>query len=152
MSFKSFRMIGVLSLAILGICLATQPAAADQQGWPYNPPDRSWQSRSNGFSQNNQGGYIWSAPVVVPEQVRTEIQLKVPAQAKIWFDGSPTDDAGISRRYVSPPLKPGVPYHYAIRVEWRQGDRVIKRNRDISFGAGDRLNLDFTTPELTMSR
>jgi uncharacterized protein (TIGR03000 family) len=144
-------MIGVLSLATLGVCLATQPAAADQQGWPYNPPDSSWQSRSNGFTQNNQG-YILSAPIVVPQQVRTEIQLKVPAQAKVWFDSTPTDDAGISRRYVSPPLRPGVPYHYAIRVEWRDGDRVIKRNRDISFGAGDRVRVDFTTPELTMSR
>lgn len=151
MSIKSFRMIGVLSLATLGVCLATRPAAADQQGWPYNPPDSSWQSRSNGFTQNNQG-YILSAPIVVPQQVRTEIQLKVPAQAKVWFDSTPTDDAGISRRYVSPPLRPGVPYHYAIRVEWRDGDRVIKRNRDISFGAGDRVRVDFTTPELTMSR
>jgi uncharacterized protein (TIGR03000 family) len=151
MSSKSFSMIGVLFLAILGVCLATQPAAADQQGWPYNPPDRSWQSRSHGFSHNNQAGHIWSAPVFVPE-VRSEIRLKVPAQAKIWFDGSPTDDAGISRRYVSPPLRPGVAYHYAIRVEWRDGDRVIKRNRDISFGAGERVSLDFTTPELTKSR
>src|SRR5258707_414041 len=152
MSFKSFRMIGVLSLAILGVCLATRPAAADEQGWPYNPANRSWQSRSSGFSPINQGGYIWSAPVVVPEKVRTEIQLKVPAHAKVWFDGTPTDETGISRNFVSPPLKPGVAYNYAIRVEWRDGDRLIKRNRPISFRGGDRGNLDFTPPELTLSR
>jgi uncharacterized protein (TIGR03000 family) len=152
MSHKSFRMIAVLSLVILGACLATQPAAAQQQGWPYNPQNRWWERGSNGFSQNNRATYIRSAPVIVSAEVSTKFQLQVPVKARVWFEGQPTAQAGMSRSFVSPPLQPGVVYHYAIRVEWREGDRAIKRDLGVDLKAGDRLSLDFNTQPVSVSR
>ena len=141
MFLKTIRMIGVLSLALLGNCLAVQPAAAQQQGWPFIPQNRWWES---GSSRNFQS-YVPSVPVVVaPAPASTQIQLEVPASAKVWFDGQPTIQTGSSRTFVSPPLATGFKYHYAVRIEWQDGDRRSERNQTISFNAGDRLNLDFT--------
>jgi uncharacterized protein (TIGR03000 family) len=145
MFLKTIRLIGVLSLALLGVCLAGQPAAAQQQGWPFMPQNRWWESGSSRNIQSYIPNYIPNVPVVVaPAPTSTQIQLEVPASAKVWFDDQPTIQTGSSRTFVSPPLATGFKYHYAVRVDWQDGDRRSERNQTIFFNAGDRLNLDFT--------
>jgi len=145
-------MIVVLSLALLGVFLATQPAAAQQQGWPWVPQNRWWESSSSRTYQSYSPSYSPSVPLVVaPVRPSTQIQLEVPASAKVWFDGQPTIQTGSSRTYLAPPLGTGLKYQYAVRIEWQDGDRRNELNQTISFGAGDRLNLDFTTPRQTVA-
>ena len=152
MFLKTARTIGILSLALLGTCLAEQPAAAQQQGWPFMPQNRWWESGPSRTYQSYAPSYTPSAPpVVVPVQASTQIQLEVPASAKVWFDGQPTIQTGNSRAFVAPPLATGFKYQYAIRIEWQDGDRRRERSQTISFSAGDRLNLDFATPHQTLA-
>src|SRR5437660_10311883 len=133
MSLKSFRIIGVLSLALIGLSLASQPASA-QQGWPLNHQTRWWENRSAPSFPNYRPSYSQAPGQITrvdatPAKATTEIQVKVPAQAKIWFDGRQTVQAGPSRSFVSPPLTPGFGYRYAVRAEWKEGNRLIERER-----------------------
>jgi uncharacterized protein (TIGR03000 family) len=153
MFLKTIRMIGVLSLALLGDCLVGQPAAAQEQGWPFAAQSRWWESGSSRANRSSPPSTTQIRPAVVtPAALSTQIQVQVPAQAKVWFDGRPTVQSGKSRGFRSPPLTPGFEYRYAVRVEWRDGDSVMERNRTISFMAGDTVNVDFTMPEVATGR
>jgi uncharacterized protein (TIGR03000 family) len=68
--------------------------------------------------------------VASPEKNKqaVNIELLVPADAKVAFDGSSTTETGENRRYVSPPLAVGREYTYVLTVTW-QGDVVTKELR-----------------------
>lgn len=67
------------------------------------------------------------------------LRLQVPADAKVWIDGTPTTSRGESRSYLSPPLNAGQNYTYQIRVQTSAGEQ----NRTVPVRSGDRINLDF---------
>jgi uncharacterized protein (TIGR03000 family) len=70
------------------------------------------------------------------------VNLSVPADAKVWFDDSPTGQTGTSRRFQSPPLAVGQDYVYQIRVQWTQDGKEVTRTREVVVHAGDVVNLD----------
>jgi uncharacterized protein (TIGR03000 family) len=74
------------------------------------------------------------------------IDVTVPADAQIWFDGSPTVQTGEQRQFVSPPLHPGSTYVYRVRVRWTEGGRPIEKTRQVSVALGSQIELNFTTP------
>jgi uncharacterized protein (TIGR03000 family) len=74
------------------------------------------------------------------------INLRVPANAEVWFDGSKTSQTGRLRSFVSPPLQPGRNYAYEIRARWMQSGRMAEETRRINVRAGDRDNLKFLAP------
>jgi uncharacterized protein (TIGR03000 family) len=67
------------------------------------------------------------------------LRLQVPADAKVWIDGTLTNSTGESRSYLSPPLNAGQNYSYQIRVQSGAGDQT----RTVPVRSGDRINLDF---------
>jgi uncharacterized protein (TIGR03000 family) len=71
------------------------------------------------------------------------IQIQVPPDAEIWFDGTPTKRTGQLREFVSPPLKPGTNHGYDIRARWMQDGRPVELTRSIPIHAGDRVSLNF---------
>jgi uncharacterized protein (TIGR03000 family) len=73
-----------------------------------------------------------------------EIIVHVPANARIWFDGLETVQTGAERVFVSPPVKPGRDFAYELRVQWRDGERLVERSRRLAVRAGDHVGLDFT--------
>jgi uncharacterized protein (TIGR03000 family) len=72
------------------------------------------------------------------------ITIRVPAGAKVWFDGEPTTRTGTTREFVSPLLEPGRDYHYEVRAQWQDGEGTVERTRRLSFRAGDTIGLDFS--------
>jgi uncharacterized protein (TIGR03000 family) len=69
------------------------------------------------------------------------INLRVPADAKIWFDGSQTIQAGTVRIFQSPPLAVGSEYAYQIRMQWKRDGKEVTQTRQIIVHAGDEINL-----------
>jgi uncharacterized protein (TIGR03000 family) len=69
------------------------------------------------------------------------INLSVPADAKIWFDGSPTQQTGTARSFESQPLDRSKAYGYQIRVQWKQDGKDVTKIRKIDVHAGDVINL-----------
>ncbi len=85
-------------------------------------------------------------PAPVAEAAAAVILVVVPADADIFFDGSPTTQTGTERSFSSPPLEPGLTYQYTIRARWTQDGRPVEQTRRVNVKAGDRIRVDFTVP------
>jgi uncharacterized protein (TIGR03000 family) len=75
------------------------------------------------------------------------IQVRVPADARIWFDGEPTTQRGEVRTFESPALDPAKRYAYEIRATWQEGGRAVERTRQLRVRAGDRINVNLAGPD-----
>jgi uncharacterized protein (TIGR03000 family) len=71
------------------------------------------------------------------------IELRVPADAEIWFDDARTTQTGRVRRFVSPPVPPGQDYAYVVRARWKEGETAVTQSRRITFRAGEQVSVAF---------
>jgi len=75
------------------------------------------------------------------------LQLLVPTNAEVLFDGGKTTQTGAIREFVSPPLTSGKVFDYAITVRYFNADgKGITDRRLIHVRANDWFRLDFTHP------
>jgi uncharacterized protein (TIGR03000 family) len=72
------------------------------------------------------------------------INIRVPVNAEVSFDGSKTSQTGGLRSFVTPTLEPGRDYSYEIRARWTEGGRTVVQTRKVNIRAGDRETLNFT--------
>jgi uncharacterized protein (TIGR03000 family) len=75
------------------------------------------------------------------------ISVRVSPDAEIWFDGTKTTQKGSLRRFTSPRIDADGEHTYAIRALWTEGGREVDQTRNVSFHAGDRLTVNFTTAQ-----
>jgi uncharacterized protein (TIGR03000 family) len=81
------------------------------------------------------------------------VNLRVPNDAKIWFDGNPTNQTGTIRSFESPPLAAGPEYAYQVRIQWEQDGKDATETRQINVHAGDVINLTLGSPaEVALAR
>jgi uncharacterized protein (TIGR03000 family) len=134
MSLRSFALSALVVLGAAGSSFA-QPYS--QQGWPYNPPTGGGRSRPV-FAP------IFTPVVTATPTQMSAIEVRVPTSAKLWFNGTPTTQIGMTRSFVSTPLAAGSRYTYTIHAQWQDGNRIIERQRDVAFQAGEPVRIDFT--------
>ncbi len=153
-----WRLHSSLAVFALGaLLLATEKAAAQfgpgQQG-PHWNEGGSYGGRSYGRSFSPARTYapapttsesFFNAPVRDNRTVL--IDVRVPADAQIWFDDDPTKQTGAERQFVSPRLTPGKYYVYQIRAQWNENGKKLERTQRITFQAGDRIHLNFGSVE-----
>ncbi len=72
------------------------------------------------------------------------LNLRVPPDAAVWFDGAPTAQRGEQRRFVTPPLPPGSASVYEVRVRWAEGGKPAGRTEQVRVYPGDRRTLGYT--------
>jgi uncharacterized protein (TIGR03000 family) len=72
------------------------------------------------------------------------IEVRLPDDAALWFDGVKTKQKGEARTFVTPPLAPGQEYAYDLRAEWREKDQSVTEARHVTIRAGDRVTVDFS--------
>jgi uncharacterized protein (TIGR03000 family) len=168
-----FRQIlsltGLIPLTVLGWLLSAGPAAAQNQGYSvwanaHGGGGSSWGSggwRSRSFYvPGSTANYDYrataaSAPITrsrsyyyAPAEASSvnntvTLNLTVPADAKIWVEGSPMGVGGGQRQFVSPPIQPGHEYTYDLQVSWKQDGHEVTQKRQITVHAGDVVNLTF---------
>jgi uncharacterized protein (TIGR03000 family) len=95
------------------------------------------------------GTYPVTVEGSVPK-VREDVALVnviVPADAELRFEGVRTALAGVYRRFVTPPLEPGREYTYDLSATWRAGGREITRHRQIVVRSGGQVDVDFVSSE-----
>jgi uncharacterized protein (TIGR03000 family) len=78
-------------------------------------------------------GYVSAG---TPSSPRALLVARVPANARVWIEGTPTTSTGSLRRYVSPALTPGVDYRYTVRVEWTEDGKTVTRTETVPVHAG----------------
>jgi uncharacterized protein (TIGR03000 family) len=82
-----------------------------------------------------------------PPDNAAHLQLVVPQNAEVLFNGDTTTQTGTVREFVSPPLTPGKSYDYAITVRYLDADgKSISDRRVIHVHANDWFRIDFTRP------
>jgi uncharacterized protein (TIGR03000 family) len=79
------------------------------------------------------------------------INLRVPADAKIWFDGSQTNQTGTMQSFESPPLAVGPQYAYQVRIQWKQNGKDVTQTRQIKVHAGDVISLTLGPPQMALA-
>lgn len=77
---------------------------------------------------------------------RASIEIRVPADADLWFDGYRSKQTGPVRRFSTPPLKPGESYAYDIRVRWTVDGAPVEQTRTVAVRPGERAQLEFPAP------
>jgi uncharacterized protein (TIGR03000 family) len=75
---------------------------------------------------------------------RVAIEVRVPAGAEVWFDGTKTSQSGDVRHFVSPPLAAGHRYTYHIRARWTENGREVTRSRELAVVPGGSYLVDLT--------
>jgi uncharacterized protein (TIGR03000 family) len=75
------------------------------------------------------------------------LQLVVPQNAEVLFDGGKTTQTGTTREFVSPKLSPGKLFDYTISVRYLDGNgKDVTDQRVIHVRANDWFRIDFTRP------
>jgi uncharacterized protein (TIGR03000 family) len=80
---------------------------------------------------------------VAPANLTVELPA---ADARLEVDGEPTRQSGTTRRFVSPPLKPGSRYHYTFQVWFWESGKMIVRKRSVPVRAGETVTVDLRKP------
>ena len=83
---------------------------------------------------------------VAAEEVKTELTLHVPAEAKVTLAGAATKQTGELRTYATTTLAPGQVWDgYKIRVEMEQDGKTLVEEKTISItgGKATELTIDF---------
>ena len=107
-----------------------------------SPENYNWSSTSQGYygSTATEGYYGTSTADSLRER-SILVNLRVPRDAKIWFDENPTNQTGTMRSFESPPVAAGRDYVYDIRIEWKRDGKNITQTRRVKVHAGDVINL-----------
>jgi len=71
------------------------------------------------------------------------INVRVPADATIRFNGSETSQKGAFRQFVSPPLAAGREYTYDVQARWNEGGKDVTRNRRVTVRPGETVDVSF---------
>jgi uncharacterized protein (TIGR03000 family) len=82
-----------------------------------------------------------------PMETTATINVHVPADAALTFQGVRTTQTGELRRFQSPALVPGTVYSYDIVATWNDSGREVTKSRHVAIRAGDHLTVDFLAPE-----
>jgi uncharacterized protein (TIGR03000 family) len=87
------------------------------------------------------------APLPVAPKTTATIVVRVPADARLTFDGVPTVQTGERRRFITGELEPGSLYRFDVRASWKEnGQDILRAARTVYFRSGDVKDIDFTQP------
>jgi len=74
--------------------------------------------------------------------IRARITVRAPADAKVWFNNTPTTTTGDVRRFESPPLAAGN-YTYDVEARWNQNGHPVSEVRHVQVTPGSHVEIDF---------
>lgn len=82
---------------------------------------------------------------------RATINVRVPADAEVWFQGQRMTPTGTLRHFYSPPLTADTDFQYEVRALWSRSGEPVSVNRTVSVRAGEHLEVDLTAPPKSSS-
>jgi uncharacterized protein (TIGR03000 family) len=94
-------------------------------------------------------------PVVSPVMASAQpdpiayVTVRVPGDAKLWFDDTLTTSTGSTRQFDTPPLTPGTPYSYEVRATWNDKGHEVTQTQHVEVTAGARIDIGFPIPPKT---
>jgi uncharacterized protein (TIGR03000 family) len=86
---------------------------------------------------------------VAPQPLRTNdnsaaIQVRVPPDAKLIFNGKETSQTGSQRYFATPPLEPGKTFTYEVEATWQDANgKQVRRTREVHVQANQLAMVNF---------
>ncbi len=74
---------------------------------------------------------------------RAHVTVHVPAEARVWFDGTATTSTGPIRKFQSLPLTQGDRYSYEIKASWKENGREVTETREVVVISGAHVEVKF---------
>jgi uncharacterized protein (TIGR03000 family) len=74
--------------------------------------------------------------VTAPAASPATVVVRLPADARLTIDGTPTRSTGATRTFLSPPLETGAPGQYVLRAEIVRGGRALGVRQRVQVRAG----------------
>jgi len=87
--------------------------------------------------------YPISPPLSAVTDNTARVEVRVPADARLTFDGQATAQTGSDRTFRSPPLEPGQDYVYEVQARWDAAGRPVDQTRKVTVHAGDHVVVNF---------
>jgi uncharacterized protein (TIGR03000 family) len=75
------------------------------------------------------------------------VRVRVPEDAKLWFDGTETHQGGAERVFETPTLQTGKEYRYELKARWTEDGRPVERSKSVYVRAGRESVVDLTAGE-----
>jgi uncharacterized protein (TIGR03000 family) len=88
-----------------------------------------------------------SSPMSTSKPAMVEVQ--VPPDAEILFEGQKTNQTGSFRQFQSPPLEPGSKYSYTVTAKWMSNGQPMTQERTVPVAPGMRSFVSFLQPAPT---
>jgi uncharacterized protein (TIGR03000 family) len=115
----------------------------------------SWAAASENYVAFFPPVFTGDSPAAAPAPAPTDtglngrpaiVQVEVPANATVLFDGAQTKQGGTMRTYETPALESGYTYHYDVKARWEENGKPVERTRRINVYPGGRITVTFTPP------
>ena len=87
--------------------------------------------------------YPISPPIAAVTDSTARVEVRVPADARLWFDGQATAQTGADRSFRSPRLEPGQDYVYEVRARWDADGKPVETTKNVTVHAGDHVVVKF---------
>src|SRR5262249_55373084 len=117
---------------------ATTPAQPAPSG-----PQPSIQEFRNGKAVTPAPAAPTQEKTASPTDKPARIEISLPADADLWFDGTKTRQTGSARQFVTPPLAAGQEYSYEVMATWKDKGQAVTETRRVTVRAGDRTTVSF---------
>ena len=116
-------------------------------GYPAYPSYAAAGYDMDGYSFPSISGAIGDSaePLLPPPEPEDAavIAVQLPANADLWIEGTRMRMAGAHRRFVSPPLEPGVTYVYEVRAVWNEKGHKVEQSQSLTVRAGNQSSIIF---------
>jgi uncharacterized protein (TIGR03000 family) len=119
------------------------PSNGGYYGGNYSPGAYYYPSSMGSLSLSQTNYFILpAASAAAPTATRSPnekaaIEVQVPANAQVWFDGAQTTQKGSERYFATPPLERGKSYTYEVRATWKDSDgNPITQTREVTVEPG----------------
>jgi uncharacterized protein (TIGR03000 family) len=109
----------------------------------YRAPTTSyWAYAGRGSSGTSPVSYV---SYTLPDRP-ARVDVLLPADAELWFEGQRTSQTGSDRVFHTPPLEKGRGYHYDVRARWTEDGKTIEQSQSVPVSAGARARVVFPKP------
>ncbi len=74
------------------------------------------------------------------------VEVRVPADAKVWFEDTLTTKTGNDRVFTTPPLVTGKTFYYEVKAQWMKDGKPVEKTQLVQVSGGLRSLANFITP------
>jgi uncharacterized protein (TIGR03000 family) len=72
-----------------------------------------------------------------------QVEVQVPPDAELWFDGHKTSQSGPTRMFHTPALDRGQGYRYTVKARWTEDGKPFEQTQTVRVSAGARVRVIF---------